>query len=165
MEVEVAVRTQRAIRRFTDEPIADDDLNAILNAGRRAQSSKNSQPWRFVVVRERETLHALSECGRYAGHLARANVAIGIVATGRRAEFDIGQAAALMMLVAWSRGIGSCIASMHDSQRAKGILGIPADRDFTTVISFGRPMREDVEKAPRRGGRQPLAELVRYERW
>jgi nitroreductase len=165
MEVEAAVRTQRAIRRFTAEPVTDADLDAILNAGRRAQSSKNTQPWRFVVVRERETLRRLSECGRYAGHLAGANVAIAIVATGRRAEFDIGQAAALMMLVAWSRGIGSCIASMHDSQRAKAVLGIPPDLEFQTVISFGRPMAEDAERPRQRGGRQPLAELVRYERW
>ena len=165
MDVEVAVRTQRAIRRFTDEPVTDADLNAILNAGRRAQSSKNTQPWRFVVVRERETLRRLSECGRYAGHLAGANVAIGLVQTDRRSAFDIGQAAALMMLVAWSRGIGSCIASMHDSQRAKGVLSIPTDLDFRTAISFGRPVAEDVERPLQRGGRQPLSDLVHDERW
>lgn len=165
MDVETAVRTQRAIRRFSDEPITDADLEPILNAGRRAQSSKNTQPWRFVVVRDRATLRRLSECGRYAGHLAGANVAIALVETDDRAEFDLGQAAALMMLVAWSRGIGSCIASMHDSERAKQVLGIPPELGFWTAISFGRPLAEDVERPLRRGGRQRLDELVHYERW
>jgi nitroreductase len=64
MDVQTAIRTQRAIRRFSDEPLSEADVEAILNAGRRAQSSKNTQPWRFVVVRDRDTLRRLSECGR-----------------------------------------------------------------------------------------------------
>ena len=53
-------------------PLPEDVLRAILDAGRRAQSSKNTQPWDFVVIQDRERLTALSKLGTYAGHLAGA---------------------------------------------------------------------------------------------
>ena len=71
MDVAEAIRTKRAVRRFTDQPVAEDAIRAVLNAGRRAQSSKNSQPWHFIAIRDRDTLRRLSECGEYAGHLER----------------------------------------------------------------------------------------------
>ncbi len=99
MDIDELIRTMRAVRTFTDEPLAEADLKAILDAGRRAQSSNDTQPWTFIVVRDRATLRALSECGRYAGHLAGATVAIALVAN-EPADFDLGQAAANMQLAA-----------------------------------------------------------------
>ncbi len=64
MEVSQAIRMKRAVREFTDEPIPDDQLETVINAGRRAQSSKNTQPWHFIVVRDREILADLSKLGR-----------------------------------------------------------------------------------------------------
>ena len=166
MDVETAIRTTRSIRRFTDDPIPDDDLRAILDAGRRAQSSMNSQPWRFVVVRDRATLEALAGCGTYAGHLAGAAAGIALVGTGPDADMDLGQALAYLQLAAHARGYGTCIASMWEPDRAKAILGIPADLTFHTALSIGRPAPEElVPRAPRAGGRQPLEEIVRWERW
>jgi nitroreductase len=166
VDIDDLIRTKRAVRSFTNEPIDDDDLTAILDAGRRAQSSKNTQPWTFIVVRDRETLRQLGECGRYAGHLAGAAVGIALVAEREAEAFDLGQAAANMQLAAHARGIGSCIASMWEPDRAKAILGIPADRAFDTAISFGWPAAADeLERPPRKGGRRSLSEVVRFERW
>ncbi|MHB2020238.1 MAG: nitroreductase family protein, partial [Candidatus Xenobia bacterium] len=67
-----AIQQRRAVRRFTPEPVSEDVIRQILEAGRRAQSSKNIQPWQFVVVRKRETLVALSQTGKFAQHLAGA---------------------------------------------------------------------------------------------
>ena len=92
MHVQAAIRTKRAVRSFTDEPLTSADVASILEAGRRAQSSRNSQPWTFVVVRDRATLRALGECGRYAGHLAGAAVGVALVSS-EPADFDLGQAA------------------------------------------------------------------------
>src|SRR5215510_1575472 len=72
MDVLEAIASKRAVRHFTDQPISDEDLRAILNAGRRAQSSKNTQPWTFIAILDRQALQRLSECGAYAGHLAGA---------------------------------------------------------------------------------------------
>jgi nitroreductase len=164
MDVETAIRTRRAVRQFTDEPLGEEDLRAILDAGRRAQSSENSQPWTFVVVRDRETLRALGACGRYAGHLAGATVGVALV-SDQPADFDLGQAAAQMQLAAHARGIGSCIASMWEPERAREILGIPAEMHVDQAISFGWPTPEERERPRRRGARRPLEELVREGRW
>jgi nitroreductase len=164
MDIDDLIRTKRSIRSFTTDPLEDEDLRAILEAGRRAQSSKNSQPWTFIVVRDREVLRQLSELGRYAGHLAGAAVGIALVAS-EPADFDLGQAAANMQLAAHARGVGSCIASMWESDRAKAILGVPAELHFDTMISFGWPVPEELDRPPRKGGRRPLDEVVRWERW
>jgi nitroreductase len=165
MDVERAIRTKRAVRSFTAQPVGDDDLGAILEAGRRAQSSKNTQPWTFIVVRDRERLRALSECGKYAGHLAGAAVAVTLVGNGARDEFDLGQAAAYMQLAAHARGIGSCIATLWEPDQARAVLGVPADRHLRYALSFGWPTPEEEVRPPRPGARRPLAEIVRQERW
>src|SRR6266404_8972598 len=72
MTVSELIRTKRAVRQFTDEPLSDEAIRSILDAGRRAQSSKNTQPWHFIAIRDRATLRELAECGVYAGHLAGA---------------------------------------------------------------------------------------------
>lgn len=164
MDIDELIRTLRAIRTFTQESLPEADLEAILDAGRRAQSSNNSQPWTFIVVRDRDTLRALGECGRYASHLAGATVAIALVAN-EPADFDLGQAAANMQLAAWGRGIGSCIASMWQPDAAKAILGVPTGQHFDAAISFGWPSPEELDRPRHKGGRRPLAEVVRNERW
>ena len=166
MDVETAIRTTRSIRRFTAEPVAEDDLRAILDAGRRAQSSMNGQPWRFVVVRERATLEALAACGRYAGHLAGAAAGIALVGTAPDSDMDLGQALAYLQLAAHARGYGSCIASMWEPDRAKAILGVPGELTFHTALSIGWPAPEELApRPPKAGGRLPLEEVVRWERW
>jgi nitroreductase len=163
MTVSEAIRTKHAVRTFTDQPVPPEVVRAILNAGRRSQSSKNSQPWQFIVITEQSTLKQLAQCGRYAGHLAGAAFAVALVAPPGNA-FDLGQAAAYLQLAAWEYGIGSCIASMHESERAKAILGVPHELAFEIAISFGYPAKERLA-APRRGGRKPFDEVVRWEKW
>jgi nitroreductase len=163
MLVADAIRTKRAVRQFTDQPVSDEIIRAILNAGRRSQSSRNEQPWTFIVIRDRETLRQLGACGQYAGHLAGAAFAVALVSSSGN-RFDLGQAAAYMQLAAWELGVGSCIASMWEPERAKAILGVPAAYTFDTALSFGYAA---TTPAPvnKPGGRRELAEVVRWERW
>jgi nitroreductase len=111
MTVSEVIRAKRAVRQFSDEPLPEEAMRTILMAGRRAQSSKNTQPWHFIAIGDRATLRQLAECGAYAGHLARAPFAVALIASTAD-SFDLGQAAAYMQLAAWDLGIGSCIASM-----------------------------------------------------
>jgi len=111
MTVSEVIRTKRAVRQFSDEPLSEGAIRTILMAGRRAQSSKNTQPWHFIAIRDRATLRQLAECGAYAGHLTRAPFAVALIASTAD-SFDLGQAAAYMQLAAWDLGIGSCTASM-----------------------------------------------------
>jgi nitroreductase len=168
-----AVRGRRAIRRFTDRPLAPDIVDRILQAGRRAGSSKNSQRWEFIVVRDRATMTELATVGPYAGHLAGAALAIALVTPDPRAAgqplaimFDLGLAAENMMLVAWELGIGSVPATVYEHDRARGILAYPATLWCEYILSFGYPADPAELSAPLRpGGRRPLAEMVHEERW
>jgi nitroreductase len=136
-----------------------------LNAGRRAQSSKNTQPWHFIAITDRETLRQLSECGQYAGHLAGAALGVALVAEVEDG-FDLGQAAAYMQLAAWELGIGSCLASMWEPEKAKAILGVPEGLHFDIAISFGYPAEEQQRpSAVKPGGRRAFEEVVHRERW
>jgi nitroreductase len=154
------MRTKRAVREFSSQPVPEEIVKEILEAGRLAQSSKNDQPWRFILIRDRDTLQQLSTCGKYAGHMAGADFAIALVIQPGY-DFDMGQAAAYLQLAAWDRGVASCIASMWEPDRAKALLGIPQDRQFDTAISFGYPAR----KPGRIKDRRPLEDLVRLEKW
>src|SRR5712691_795907 len=163
MTVSELIRTKRAVRQFTDEPLADEAIRTILNAGRRAQSSKNSQPWHFIAIHDRATLRQLSECGAYAGHLAGAAFAVTLISPTAEG-FDLGQAAAYMQLAAWELGIGSCIASMWEPEKAKAILSIPQELHFDVAISFGYPLpSRERPHAPKPGGRKPFDEVVFWE--
>jgi len=173
MDAIEAIRTKRMVRSFADRPIEPERLEAILDAGRHAPSSKNSQRWDFIVIDDREQLRALSAVGRYASHLAGAAAAIAIVTPDPHGPgsplsvvWDCGIAAENLMLAAWSMGIGSCPATVYDSDLARQLLGYPPELDCEYVISFGYPANpEDLTRPPRAGGRKALDEVVHRGRW
>jgi nitroreductase len=172
METWQAINTARVVRKFSDEPIADEHLERILDAGRRTGSSKNDQHWAFIVLRDRDHLRELAAVGDYAGHLAGATVAIALVtpnATGHynnSVMWDCGRAAQNMVLAAWELGIGSVPATVYDHDLASGLLGLPEDRRCDFLLSFGHPADPAKLTARNRaGGRVPLSELVHEERW
>jgi nitroreductase len=170
MNVSQAIRENHAVRVFLPTPLAEDVIRRILSAGRRAQSSKNSQPWQFLAVRDRPTLGQLSRTGRYAGHLALAPLGVVIVTPDPAQKvtiaFDAGQAAAYMQLAAWEAGVGSCLASLYEADEVRRILGIPAEWHADVAISFGY---FDPKLQPPSGvlhpGRKPLDEIVHWDRW
>jgi nitroreductase len=165
MNVTEAIRSRRAVRQFRAESVPEELIQQIIEAGGRSQSSKNTQPWQFVLIQNRTTLDALAKMGDFAGHLAGATFAVALVgeATHHWNSFDLGQAAAQMQLCAWELGVGACIAAMYDVDAASQLLGIPATANFFCVISFGYPAAE--HKPLKLGGRKPLDTIVRRERW
>src|SRR5262245_7984290 len=127
MDVWEAIRTKRAVRSFADKPLPDDAVRRILDAGRRSQSSKNTQPWHFIAIRERALLQKLSKMGDFMGHVAGAALCIAIIAPAEDwwTAFDVGQCAAYMQLEAQELGIGSVIGAVFHPADAKALLGIP----------------------------------------
>lgn len=165
MDVIEAIQNRRAVRKFSERPVPDDVLHAILGAGRRSQSSKNTQPWRFIVVRDPSMLETLSKLGDFAWHLAGAKFAVILVGTVESTwnSFDLGQAAAQMQLAAHELGVGSCIAAIYQRDEAKRVLGIPQDHSVFCAISFGYPSEN--HKPLQMGGRKSLDDIVLWERW
>ena len=171
--VETAVARKRAVRQFAERPLEPDVVERIVDGGRHAGSSKNQQRWMFIVCRDRAHLEALGAVGPWAGHVAGAAVAIALVTPDPKAPgaplsilWDLGQAAQNMMLVAWELGVGSVPATVYDHELARRLLGYPADWYCEFLLSFGYPAdATDLTRPPARGGRRPLEDVVREERW
>jgi len=166
------IRARRNVREYTDQPIARDDLERILEAGRRAPSASNWQPWNFVVVTDRAQLVELAKVWERGGrHIARSAATIALVARqpedARQRDlltYDLGQATAQMMLAAADRGIGSGHSAVADQERAQRVLGFPDGYFAAYLIGLGypadRPLRPLV-----RPDRRPFDEVVHWDRW
>ena len=173
-----AIRSRRNVRAYTDVPLSGDHLDEILEAGRRAPSSQNWQPWDFVVVTSRPALVSLSEVQGRGGseHVASAAAAVGVVAqvldgsdserrgAERRLYFDLGQAVMSMMLAAAGLKIGSCHAGVSDQDLARKVLGLPDERFCAYVISFGYPADRELTLI-RHPARRPFDEVVHRDHW
>ncbi|HEY6103122.1 MAG TPA: nitroreductase family protein [bacterium] len=164
--------SKREIRTYTDRPLSEETLLQILNAGRMSGSSRNRQPWHFVVVRDRSRLRDLAAYGRFAGHLPGAAAVVCVVVDGPAAMFDAGRCAQNLMLGAWALGVASCPASLHGEKEAKRFLDVPGDRVIATAIALGYPHprgRGTVERTALRilagRGRRPLVSMVSWERF
>lgn len=171
MNVIDAIRRKRAVRQYKDQPLPEEVVEQILYAGRRAQSSKNSQPWHFIAIQNKETLAALATMGDFARHLPHAALAVVILTPDPVASywvmFDAGQAAAYMQLEAVELGVGSCMTTLHRPEPSRELLGYPDDLHLRMVVAFGYPADPEAafEPAHRTGGRKPVSEVVHFERW
>jgi nitroreductase len=170
MNVSEAIKTKRAVRNFTPESLPNETIHAILNAGRRSQSSKNTQPWHFIAITDKTILEQLSQCGDWAGHLAGAALGVALLSEDPEEKFqrlfDLGQCAAYMQLAAWEFSVGSCLASIYEPERARQILGFPPQLHLRIAISFGYPEDKKVLTRPGKvGGRRKLDEIVHWDKW
>ena len=164
-----AITSRRNVRSFQDRPIAAGDLDRILEAGWRSPSSQNWQPWDFVLVTDRDQLRELSNVFSGAYHVAESAATIAVVGPVadnpyHRGQLDIGQAVMAMTLAAADLGIGSCHAGVQDMAMARRVLGLPEDRTFVLLISFGYPAGRPLTPV-RHPKRRPFDEVVHRGRW
>jgi nitroreductase len=158
----------RTVRRFLPDPLSEDDLTAILEAGRWTGSSKNRQSWLFLVVRDRDRLEALAECGDFTQPLRAAAAAIVPIRTPEGYDWDLGRLSQNVMLAAAARGVGSCPITLHREECGRKVLGVPDDHGCKFLIALGYPDEENEAEGRARSplsGRKPLEGLVRYERF
>ncbi len=171
METWDAIRARRNVRAYTDEPIEPAQLDRILDAARRTPSSRNWQPWDFVVVTERDHLRKLATVWQGAGHVAGSAATIALIAPISEderqraiANYDLGQATMSIMITAADLGIGSGHSAVGDQDLARALLGLPADRYCAFLIALGHPA--DRPLAPlTRINRRPFEQVVHRERW
>lgn len=171
MEAWDAIRARRNVRQYRPEPVAPGDLDRIAEAGWRAPSAKNRQPWDFVIVTDRERLQQLSTVWQGAGHIAAAPAAIVIVVPEPPDErrtmtdsYDIGQATMAMMIAATDLGIGTGHSAVGDQDRAREILGVPDGHLVAFMLGVGYPADRPLTPI-RRPNRRPFGEVVHRGRW
>jgi nitroreductase len=166
------IRSKREIRTFLPKDVPRETIVRILEAGRWSGSSRNRQPWHFVVVTDRQRLTQLARYGRFAAHVADAAFAVAVAVDAERDSFDAGRCAQNMMLAAWALGVGSCPTVMHDETKAKEFLGLPPSMKLAVVLAFGLPAKARRSTAERlvyrvllHAGRKPLEQIVSWERY
>lgn len=168
MDVHLAIASRRDARRYADAPLPAGAAERILNAGRLSGSSRNAQPWTFVVPEGRARVERLAESVYAPENLLRAALVVAIVVRGKGpVSFDAGRAAQSMLLAAWADGIASCPNGIADEPAARAVLECAEDERPVIVLSFGLPervadpARHDAEEWSRRAQRKSLHEVVR----
>lgn len=169
METWDAITSRRNVRSYTDQPITAAHLDQILEAARRTPSSRNTQPWDFIAVTERDRLTRLAEVWRGAAHIAHSAATIALLTPiepgeGFRGEYDLGQVTMSVMLAATDLGIGTGHSAVGDQDLARELLGFPTTHRCAYLIALGYPADRPL-KPIRTPARRPFDEVVHREQW
>ncbi|MFP4588482.1 MAG: nitroreductase family protein [Candidatus Acetothermia bacterium] len=162
MDLFESIFDRRSVRKFTEEPVTDQQLEKILDAGRWAPSGKNTQPWSFVVVRDPEVQKKL-ENHSGQGIIESAPITIGLLKDTSRGYDElkdaqgIGACAQNILLAVHGLGLGACWLGLTRDSFVEELLGAEEDEELMMLISVGRPAAEE-----RSSDRKPLEALTRY---
>ncbi len=165
-----AVRAVRQVRQYEPGEVSDGDLNQILEVARWSGSSRNTQPWRFVVVRDKDTLKQLSDLRPNITWVADGALAIALVFPGENEvheAYDEGRVSERIMIAARMLGLGAGTAWFAENEHvAKDLLGIPQEMVLHSVMVIGPYVTsKDPRPTGPKPGRKSLDELVSYEQW
>lgn len=168
MEVSKAIKGRRSVRKFKSDPVPESDLNEILDAGRWAPSSGNTQPLEMVVIEDENTKKRLSEAAYGQKFIAQAPVAIVVCANVPRTESRYGErgsqlyviqdtaaAAQNIHLMAHSLGYATCWVGAYDDEAVEDVISCPEDIRPLAIIPLGKPAER-----PEAPGRRDLEEIV-----
>jgi nitroreductase len=158
---------RRSIRKYTAEPVTEEEEKTLLEAAMAAPSASNKKPWHFLVVRDRKTLDALAEAHPHAAMLKTATLCVAVCGdpepSGEYWIQDCAAATENLLLAATALGLGTCWLGVHPRQPRKEavrpVLGVPDHLEILNLIAVGRP---DETKEPRT---QFDAARVHRERW
>lgn len=157
---------RRSIRKYTAQPVSEEDIETLLEAAMAAPSASNSQPWHFVVVTERQVLNDLAKAHPYGKMLFQAALCIAVCgdpAVSRSWEQDCSAATENLLLAVAALGLGAVWLGVHPeadrTAAVRQVLGIPEALSPLNLLSIGHPAEE---KAPRT---QYNVARVHRERW
>ncbi len=165
-----SITSRRQVRSFASGPIPKLDLERILEAGRRAPSARNGQPWDFVVVSDKGQLDRLSQVWQGAGWVAGSAATIALVMPTSDGDeslidrLDLGQAAMQMMIGATGLGIASGQAVCRDQILAQEVLGFPDGKQCVLLIALGYPADRPL-KPIKNPSRRDFDDVVHIGTW
>lgn len=161
--VESVLLDRRSVRSYAPDPIDDETLFRILEAGRQAPSAANRQPWRFVVVRDPERRHALAEACN--GQMWLEDAAVLLVGVGlptvspRWYLVDMGIAMQNVVVASTAFGYGTCWIGAFNEDKVKALLDIPEDLKVVAITPIGVPTGPQ----PATRGRREFEDTFRSE--
>ncbi len=138
---------RRSIRQYTEEPVTQEQIRTLLEAGMAAPSASNRQPWHFVVVTERATLRALAEAHPFGKMLAGAALAIAVCAdptlSPKYWQQDCSAATENILIAVAGLGLGGvwlgCYPNEERVEPIRRVLGIPEPFQVLSLLSIGHP--------------------------
>ncbi len=161
MSILDAILKRRSIRRYRSEPIPEEVLKNILEAGRLAPSADNLQPWHFIVVTDSRTKEKLSR-GRWNRFIK--DSAVTVVGCGYTdnewSTVDVTIALENMVIAAEAQGVGSCWIGDFEPEEVKTLLKIPDNLKIIALVSFGYPREK-----PNPSNKKSLQEIVHYNKF
>jgi len=173
VDVFEAIRGRRSVRKYDSKPVDRELIEKVVDAGRWAPSSGNTQPVEVVVVTDPEKRHVMAEISGYAAYLKDAPVALVVCVNLDRAgsrygelgvkyfaPLDAAVAVQNMMLAAYALGLGTCWDSVFDKNRVREMLNLPRNIDPFAIIALGYPL-----EAPKPPRRKPLEEMLHWEEY
>lgn len=157
--------SKRDLRVYTDDPISDESMARILQAGRMAGSAKNQESNRLIHITDTEVMHRVAEAGDFASWIHTSAALIGFASPAEQLRlFDVGRQAQNMMLAAHAEGIGSCPITLQHGDVARASVGLPADWEMPMVITLGHPV-PDHPDSPLKRTRVAMDDLVISNTW
>lgn len=165
MDIVEAVLTLIAVKAYTDDPISDEDVHTILEAGRLTGSASNVQPWHFIVIRDPEMRVELGNRWQPSRYLAQSPVAIAVFVEDNRGWglMDGARAIQSMLLAALGLGIGSTWTSHPDfGDEVRDLLDVPDNLQFIGFVTLGYPA-QPMGKGTK--NRKPLKEIAHLEKF
>lgn len=169
MDTVLAIASRRDERRTMPEPLSPELTRRVLDAGRLSGSSRNAQPWTFVVPTGRARIDALAPAVFVPENVLGAGLVVAVLVHGKGPVlFDAGRAAQSMLLAAWAEGLASCPNGIVDAELARTVLDAGEEETPVIVLSFGYPERprnaelHTVEEWSARANRKPIDEVVRW---
>lgn len=171
MDVFKAIKTRRSIRAFSDRRVTDKEVKKLIEAARWAPSAGNIQPWEFIVVKDSQVKHGLSEAALNQTLIEEASVVIVVCADPTRSSKrygakgvnlyclqDTAAATQNILLTAHSMGLAACWVGAFNEEAAKRVLRLPDELRPIAIVPVGHHA-EKTRARPRR----PLNEIVHYE--
>lgn len=170
-QVVAEINKVRQVRQYKPDAVPDDIITQLLEIARWTGSSRNTQPWHFIAITDKDQLSKISQLRTPINWVAGAPLAIAIVLNGESLSseaYDEGRVTERLMIGARLLGLGGGIAFFGDDEQqaeAKRILNIPQERMARSVVALGYPKTiKDPRPNPVQGGRRPLEEIVSYDR-
>jgi len=169
MELIPPIEERQSIQKFTSKPIEPEKLKTVLEAGRRAPSAKNRQPWRFIVVEDAAARKKIESAAFGQEHVGQAPAIVAACTTnidylmpnGQPAyPIDITLAVSFMMIQAQAQGIGSCVITTFDEREVKEILTVPFSMRVVMLLLLGYPA-----ELPFPTTRKPFDQVISFNHW
>ncbi len=162
------LRQRRSVRRYRPDPVPDEMVKQLLEAGQWAPSASNRQPWAFIAIRDEAIRREVAQHAAYYfirwAHVDEAPLLIALCGNARHPIYrrflheDVGLAGSQIMLQAKALGLGTCWIGGLDRKAIAGILKMPEDWEIVGLLTVGFPAED-----PEPTSRKPLEEIVYYD--